>query len=223
MDFVIRLSKKQPMLATMVLMLLTMGLSCSSNTNVTKTPTNPAYQLTHTAADAEFIISWNSIVSQCPDVGNYDKLEAFGVRGQTVEIAPGETVSLDADSPAAWASTRMVRTGSPGGTFRSFGVQISFFDTSEYLDEYIQSIETSGISFQGEGDFKTAEVESESPVQSLQMILAGRQFAISFIETASASESLFCNKEDLMNLLPDIKTNISSLEITNLPANVPNR
>ena len=34
------------------------------------------YRLTHTDVDAEHILSWDSIISLCPDIGAYDKQAA---------------------------------------------------------------------------------------------------------------------------------------------------
>jgi len=185
--------------------------------------TTDTYKLTHSAADAEYILSWDSIVSECPDIGTYDKQENFIHRGESKQSSTGGTSKLDMDSPAAWLCLRGVTMGPVGDSFRSFGVWIMYFDTDEYLDEYVELIKTSGIPLQEEGDYWTAVLESGPPTQSVQLHLAGNQFYILFTDTASSDELLFFGKEKLMELLPIVKSNISSLEITPLPADIPER
>ena len=186
----------------------------------TDTPTDTAYKLTHTAADTEHILSWDTIVSRCPDIGDYDRLEAFAYRGESVEITPGENLSLELDSPAAWASTRFVRTDWEGESFRSFAVQVMFSETAEYLDELVQML---GFPVQQEGDFVTAVLESETPMQSIQLFLAGKHFAVLVGEFASLDESLFFDKEGLTELLSIARSKISLVEVTPLPPEVPAR
>jgi len=181
------------------------------------------YKLTHSTADAEYILSWDEIVSRCPEIDGFDKMEAFVYRGETSEFAPGEPFPLAADSPAAWADVRGVRTEIVGGNFRSFGVWMWFFDTAEYLDEHVELVKTSGIPLQEEGDFWTAVLESGAQTQSVQLHIAGNQFYVLVMDIASSDESLFFGKEKLMELLPGVKSNISSLEITALPSTVPER
>jgi len=127
------------------------------------------------------------------------------------------------NSPAAWASMRMVMTEVKGDSFRGFGVWIFYFETAKYLDEYMSSAQTSGLPFKEEGGFMTAVMESGPPTKSVQLHVVGNQFYILFLVTASADESLFFSKEELMELLPTVKKNISSLEITPLPSDIPER
>ena len=187
--------------------------------------TTATYKLTHSAADVEYILNWDEIVSRCPDIGAYDKQEIFGRRGETEQSDTGGTPPLEMNSPAAWASYRFVfaQAAPTASQFRGFGVWIFYFDTAEYLDEYMSSAEMSGPCFQEEGDFATAVLESGPPTQSVQLHIAGNQFYILFLDTASSDESLFFSKEELMELLPGVKSNISSLEITALPPTIPER
>lgn len=214
--------------ATLAISLATISLpvalvACGPAANPGSTTPSSSYSLTYTAADAEHILSWQTIISQCPELGN-DEVEAFVHRGETIDIGPGESVSLEASSPAAWADARIVRDPAQGQVFnRSFGVEIMFFDASDYLDEYLQSLQSSGVSFQHDGDFVTAAIQGTGQGQSLQVLLAGKQFAISFTEFAAAGESLFCTQEDLANLFPAAMANISSVEITTPPPGFPQR
>jgi hypothetical protein len=185
------------------------------------------YKLTHSAADAEYILSWDSIVSMCPDIGAFDKQEDFIRRGETKQTSSGEsstTSTLDMDSPAAWGSTRLVfvQKAPAGENFRGFGVWITYCETDEYLDELLLT-QTGGFPLQEDGDFVIGVLEQKTPVQYVQLLLAGKHFAVLIMESASSDESLFFGKEKLMELLPTIKGNISSLEITPLPPDIPER
>jgi len=104
-----------------------------------------------------------------------------------------------------------------GNRFRGFGVWMWFFETAKELDEHMKSAQMQGIPVQKEGDFLTAVVETKTPVQSAQLVLAGNHICILLTDTASSDESLFFGKEKLMELLPTMKSKISSLEITPLP------
>ena len=185
--------------------------------------TDTTYKLTHSAADAEYIFSWDSIVSQCPDIGDFDKMEFFVYRGGPTESTPGEPGSLPEDSPAAWLSLRGVNTDITGNSSRAFGVYIFYFDTDEYLDENIELIKTSGIPLQEEGDYWTAVLESGTQTQSVQLHLAGNQFYILLLDVASSDKTFFFGKAKLMELLSTVKSKISSLEITALPSEIAER
>ena len=209
---------KKSILVLAVVFVAAGGAACTCG----KPASDTTYKLTHSAADAEYILSWDSIVSECPDIGACDKQENFVHRGEIAQTIPGAPV-LEEDSPAAWACLRGVTVGPVGNSFRSFGVWIMYFETAEYLDEHIELMRMSGIPFQEDGDFVTSVLESGGPTQSVQLHIAGNQFYILFMEFASSDESLFFGKEKLMELLPDVKSNISSLEITPLPSDIPER
>ena len=187
--------------------------------------TDDKYKLTHSATDVDYILSWDEIVSQCPDIGAYDKQETFSRRGETNQSGTGGTTPLEVDSPAAWASYRFVfaQAAPTASQFRGFAVFIMYFDTAEYLDEYMNSTQMSGLCFEEEGDFVISVLEGGPPTQSVQLHIAGNQFYILIVESASSGESLFFSKEELMELLPGVKSNISSLEITALPPAIPDR
>lgn len=214
--------------ATLVVFLVAISLAiasagCAPAANTGSTTAGSPYHLTHTASDAEHILSWETVVSRCPDLGS-DRIEAFVHRGQTAEIGPGESVSLDTSSPAAWADTRIVRVPTQDQGFaRSFIVEIMYFDTSDYLDEYVQSLQSSGLIFQQDGDFVTSVVEGGSQTQSLQLLLAGKQFAVSVSELAATGQSPFCTQRNLKDLFQAAMATISSVEITSLPPGYPLR
>jgi len=179
-----------------------------------------AYKLTHSTADAEYILTWELIVSRCPAIAEYDRIEGFAYRGESVKISPTENLSLDLDSPAAWESTRLVRTEWAGESFRSFAVLVMFSETAEDLDELVQML---GFPVQQEEDFVTAVLESETPMQSIQMLLAGKHFAVFVGEFASSDETLFFDREGLTGLLSIARSKISMAEVAPLPSTVPAR
>ena len=187
------------------------------------TSTSTDYELTHTSADAEYILSWDEIVSRCPDIGSYDKLETFVIRGETKELAPGETVSMPEDSPVAWGCLRSARIEGEGGSIRGLNVFIVFCDTDEYLDEYIQMLEMGGMSFEEDGDFVTSVLAIGPPTQSVQLLVGGKQFLVLILEAASEDETLVCGKDTLEELMDIARSNISALEITPLPPEIPDR
>jgi len=210
MKRIVGLLTKKLILVSAVVLLVAGVAACGKST--------PMYKLTHSAADVEYILGWDFIVSQCPDIGAYDKIEGFVYRGQTMQLTTGETFSIDKDSPAAWASTRFVKTEWEGNRFRSFGVFTMFSETAEDLDQLVnQLLQAQGFSVQTEGDFVTAAREVETPMQSIELLLAGKHFAVQITEFASSEESLFFNKDALIELRSIAKDKISMLEITPLP------
>lgn len=172
---------KEFILVLTVVILVAGVAACGKSTPAT-------YELTHSAADAEYILSWDEIVDRCPEIGAYEKQDVFSCRGETTESAPGETVSLPGDSPAAWLSMRSVYTSSEIENFRGFGVWMMFCEIDEYLDDYIELMKMQGIPFKEDGDFMTAVLESGPPTQSVQLHIAGNQFYMLFLVTASYAE-----------------------------------
>ena len=203
----------------LVVTIMVAGLvGCGEGT--TDTPNDAPYKLTHSAADVEYILSWDMIVSQCPDIADYDRIDAFAYRGESVEYSPTENLTLDRDSPAAWASMRLVRPEWAGENFRSFMVQVTFSETAEDLDELVQML---GVPVQQEGDFVTGVAESETPLQSIRLLLAGKHFAVVIAEFATPEGSLFFDKEGLEELLSVARSKISIVEATPLPPEIPER
>jgi len=64
----------------LIAVLLVISAGCGGGSHTT-------YRLTHSAVDTEYILDWDLIVSRCPDIGDYDRIEAFAYRGESVEIA----------------------------------------------------------------------------------------------------------------------------------------
>jgi len=96
MNKIQRLPAKICILMLAMVLLIAGVVACSKSSSTTTT--GATYKLTHTAADAEYILSWDSIVSRCPDIGTFEKMETFVRRGETSEFAPGEPFSLAEDS-----------------------------------------------------------------------------------------------------------------------------
>ena len=116
-----------------------------------------------------------------------------------------------------WAIIRMVNKISEGSSGRSLSVFMWYFDTKKEFDEHMNTITTQGISVDKDGDILTAIVEKMTPVQTTQLIVAGNSLCILVQSVASPDESLVFSKGDLTELLPTIKSKISSIEITPLP------
>ena len=127
----------------------------------------------------------------------------------------------------AWSSVRFARTEWTGEKFRSFSIYIMYCETNEELNEYLMMDDVNsimqGAMMQEEGDFTTAVAEAETPLQSIQLLLAGKHFVIILMEYATPDASLFFSKDKLTELLSTAKDNINSLEITPLPLDIPGR
>jgi hypothetical protein len=185
--------------------------------------TPSTYELTHSATDADYILGWDEITDLCPDLEDYDKMEVFIVRGETVESPTGgEDLSLSENSPVAWESLCLVTKGE-GGNVRGFVIMIAFCETDDYLDELIEELNVGGVSFEEDGDFMTAVLENELTEQSTDIMLAGKNFLVVIAEFASGEESLFCGRDAIEELIDLARSHISSLEITPLPADIPKR
>lgn len=63
--------KKTIILVLIIAVMVIVVTACGKSTSTTTT--GDTYKLTHTTADAEYILSWDSIVSRCPDISTYDK------------------------------------------------------------------------------------------------------------------------------------------------------
>ena len=82
----------------------------------TPSPTvDSLYQLTHTSADAEYILGWDQITKACPTLSEYQKIEGFVRREESIRLKPGDSpMTLAADAPVAWGNIRGV-TDAPEG------------------------------------------------------------------------------------------------------------
>jgi len=206
-----------------ILLIISTGSLISCGQAANDKNSDERYKLIHSADDAEYIISWDYIVSQCPDIGTYDKQEFFIHRGDSKQSNARGISVIEMDSPVAWSSIRSIMTGMKGEGSRSFIINVTYYDTAAYLDEQIELMAIQGIPFEMEGDFTIAVMKSSLSTKYVQLHLAGHQFYVQFITTASADGTLFFSRAKLMELLSGIKDRISSLEITPLPAEIPDR
>ena len=214
MERVNRLSVKIRILILVAVIVVAVGVTAYIKFSPT-TPNDDKYKLVHNLPDLEYIISWDTIAGVCPDMNDYtkyEKQEAYMGRGNA-----GGFISLDSNSPAMWMIARAVNKITEGNSVRNLGVFMWYFETAEEFDEHMNTLQTQGISVQTEGDLLIAVVEQTTPIQSTQLVVAGNHICISIANVASLDESLFFGKEDLMDLLPTIKSRISSIEITPLP------
>jgi len=195
--------------------LLVAGVVACGKSSSTTTTTGAEYKLVHNLPDLEYVLPWDIIEARCPDMNDYTKYqkeEAYMGRGNA-----GGFISLDSNSPAMWMIARVVNKITEGNKVRNLSVFMWYFDTEKEFDEHLNTLQTQGISVQKEGDILTAVVEQNTPVQTVQMVVAGNQICIVIADAASPDETLFFGKEGLMELLPTIKSKIFSIEITPLP------
>jgi len=66
-------------------------------------------------------------------------------------------------------------------------------------------------------------LENELTEQSTELMLAGKHFLVVIAEFASGEESLFCGRDTIEELIDLARSRISSLEITPLPTDIPER
>lgn len=194
--------------------LLVTGVTACGNTS-SPTTTASTYKLVHNLPDLEYVIPWDTIAARCPDINDntkYQKEEAYMGRGNA-----GGFISLDSNSSAMWMIARVVNKIPEGNEVRNLSIFMWYFDTEEEFDEHLNTLQTQGISVEEDGDFITAVVEKKTPVQTTQLVVAGNSLCIVIADAASPDETLFFGKEGLMELLPTIKSKISSIEITPLP------
>lgn len=52
------------------------GVTACAKPTATTAPTSK-YKLTHSVTDVEYILGWDLVVSRCPDLDDYDEIEAF--------------------------------------------------------------------------------------------------------------------------------------------------
>ena len=211
-----RLPMKIRVLILVAVIVVAAGVTAYIKFSPTPT-TDDRYELVHNLADVEYIISWDTIGGVCPDMNDYtkyEKHEAFMGRGNA-----GGFISLDSNSPAMWMIARVVNKIAEGGmpSVRNLNVFMWYFETAAEFDEHMDTLQTQGISVQTEGDLLFGVVEQQTPIQSGQLVVAGNHICILIANFASPDETLFFSKEDLMDLLPTMKSKISSIKITPLP------
>ena len=195
--------------------LLVTAVSACGKTSTETITTDAEYKLVHNLPDLEYILPWDKIEAKVPDLNDYTKYqkeEAYMGRGNA-----GGFISLDSNSPAMWMIARVVNKIPKGNEVRNISVFMWYFDTEKEFDEHLNTLPAQGISVQRDGDFQTAIVVKETPVQSAQLVVAGNRICISIANVASPDESLVYGEEDLTTLLPTLKSKISSIELTPLP------
>lgn len=197
-----------------LLMVSLVAAGCSDE----ETSAEGAYTLTNTEQDVDNIIDWETIVAECPELAGHEMLEGFVTEGESTEIAPGETFSVEADSGCLWGSQRFVIEGDPDGTeFRSFGVTISFLDSEATLQEGIDFFNELGFDVQ-DGEVTTGFMEGdytsiENGFSYLQAFAAGQRLLVHFtVITYADAEPLvtLSETEALIDLMKEVLPGISS-------------
>lgn len=75
MNSIAGLTKRTIILVLVIAVMVAGVVACGKPTP--DTTTDATYKLTHSAADAEYILSWDSIAARRPDISAYDRQEAF--------------------------------------------------------------------------------------------------------------------------------------------------
>jgi len=211
------------LLATGVLVGCGGGATTPGETTTVTTATSTGYRLHHTSSDGEYLLSWDTIIENCPELVGLTKVQAFVRRGQTVMLTSDEQVSLGNDSPAAWGYTRIVKTGDATDIQRTFAVEIIYFDTPDNLNDYLYAVVSGGFILTTDGDFVSGKTTTHTATESAQTLIAGRQFAFSITETAPAGESLLCSVNETDALGPIFRANLNGIEYAPLPTYIPAR
>lgn len=217
------------LLAAMHVVLLAMLASACGGSEEPEPP-RPAYDLTHTAADAEFVLGWDTIVAACPDVGSLQRVEAFARRGEEVPIGADGKLGADADGPMAWKSQRFAVSDGAGGS-RRIQVTVSFFDDRGDADEHLRLLAqrtaaaskmvgaTGGLKVsvvEGDG-FVFSRMDSEIPTRSEQRFSASDHVLVHVIQTVRAGPVQFCGADQLDELAREAGRNAAHATVTPLP------
>ena len=167
------------------------------------------YELTHSQRDAEFLLSWDLIAATCPKAGEYQVNEAFARRGETVDISPEESLSVEQDAPLGWVSQRFVRVEDPTSG-QSLGVTISFFDGPGTVVKYLEAlVGPMRASVAEAGGFAEASVDSKVPLRVTQRFVAGNGIILHLVETAAPDVAYLCEPASLSDLLSAAKGNMA--------------
>ncbi len=193
-------------------------------------PPRPPYDLTHSAADAEFVLGWDAIAAACPDVGPLQKVEAFARRGQAVPIGTDGTLEAKVDGAEAWKVQRFAVSEGAGGS-RRIQVTVSFFDKRGAADEHLRLIaQRTGAAamlvgasggmqvsvVEGDG-FVFARMDSTTPTRSEQRFIASDHLLVHVIQTVRAGPAQLCTAEQLDELAREAGRNVAHATVTPLP------
>ena len=204
--------------------------ACGGSDEPGPEPPRPPYDLTHSAADAEFVLGWDAIVAACPDIAALQKVEAFARRGEEVPIGAGGTLAVDADGDAAWESQRFAASEGAGGS-RRIQVKVSFVEKRAAADEYVRltAQRTSAASIMvgasggmnvsvEEGDgFVLARLDSQAPIKSEQRFVASDYVLVHIIQTVRAGPTQLCTSEQLDDIAREAGRNGALAKPTPLP------
>ncbi len=204
--------------------------ACGGSEEPEAEPPRPPYDLTHTAADADFAIGWDSIVAACPDVGGLQKVEAFVRRGEEVSIGSDGTLKAEVDDDAAWKSRRFAASEGAGGS-RRIQVSVSFVEKRGVADDQLRltAQRTSAAAMMvgaaggmrvsvEEGDgFVFARLDSDIPIKSEQRFVAADNVLVHIIQTVRAGPTQLCGADQLDELAREAGRNAALVRVTPLP------
>ena len=193
-------------------------------------PPRPSYSLTHSAADADFVLGWDAIAAACPDVGPLQKDEAFARRGEAVPIGTDGTLETKADGAQAWKVQRFAVSEGAGGS-RRIQMTVSFFDKRGAAEEQLRLmaqrtgaaamlVGASGgmqVSVEEGDGFVFARMDSTTPTRSEQRFIASDYLLVHVIQTVRAGPAQLCTAEQLDELASEAGRNMAHATVTPLP------
>ena len=213
-----------------VVLAVVLASACGGSDEPEPEPPRSPYNLTHSAADAEFVLGWDAIVAACPDVGALQKVEAFARRGEEVPIGPDGTFAVEADGEAAWKSQRFAASQGAGGR-RRIQVTVSFVEERGAADEQVRltaqrtsaaamMVGTTGgmkVSVEEGDGFVIARLDSNVPIRSEQRFVGADNVLVHIIQTVRAGPTRLCGVNQLDELAREAGRSAALVRVTPLP------
>lgn len=171
------------------------------------------HRLTDTQQDAEYLVAWETVGQRCPETVGQPLLQGFVLRGEAVELAAGERMTLAADSPSLWGSTRLLREGDPnGGDFRSLSVEISLLESDDALQDMVAQAEQIGVTITGE-PVASGIAEPSFPGGSMLVGAAAAHRLMVSIRSLSAGDTTgYCDHAGMQALVDDVAERLATVE-----------
>lgn len=188
----------------------------------TPSPTLEPYALTHTTRDAAYLLDWNVVIDRCSGVPSQPEIDGFVHRGETDEVAPGETLSLPGDSGVLWASSRGARDVNDQNTaeFRTLAIEVFFAESTSTLHSL-----TAGFADQEGAEIHRGEVSTaflmessstSSPsglrITASQGIAFGHRLLVQVRQYASDGKEPYCGADQVKSLIQHAAERMSSIQ-----------
>lgn len=93
----------------------------------TATPALEPLSIHSDATRAEQILPWTDLVDLCSGIEPGEPVGGFGRPGDTIEIAPGQTMTIEDRAGEAWVLSRFLTQGQPTEMdFRTFSISYAY-------------------------------------------------------------------------------------------------